>query len=161
MSKEKNPQMPDGTWAVSKEDKAMIVEFGRFLSKQVSDYANSKEGLPVRILAGALQYVMDVQMSKVKAISEHCNSNIITTDALISSYGLGDKIEEPFVDVDIVEPTKEEKIAALKAQISALEVTDEQKKEVEEASIAPSNVPVSDTAEDNIPSPYAADEPAV
>jgi hypothetical protein len=131
-------KLPEGTWSVSKEDKQKIVEMGRAVSEFVFDYIN-KNGFKtfhVKIAAGAFQYFMDVCGQKEKLIGE----DLVICQAVTENYKLGEFIQEPYAEVDIPEPTKEERIAYLKKELEVLETAPEVKKDedIENAMIAPS-----------------------
>lgn len=114
------PKLPEETWSINKEEKEIILDLGRELSKFIFDYAKRKE-LPtfhLKYVAGAYQYFMEVQRIKTNLLGE----DLLITQAAIEHFGLGDKVEEPFQEPDpMVIPTKEEQIAALKKQIEDLE----------------------------------------
>lgn len=151
---DQKPKLPDGTWAVTKEDKDAIVSFGRELTKFVFDYIakQNRETFHAKIIAGGFQYFMDIQAQKAKLVGD----DVLIAQAAMEKYGLGNKIDEPFVEVEIAEPTKEERIASLKAQLEILERPDEVDRtvdpasdpDVEDASIAPSDTPVAMKSEE-------------
>lgn len=148
----KNPQLPDGTWAVTKEDKEIIVDFGRKLSKFIFDYAKAaaKDGkFHTKIVAGGFQYFMDMQKQKAALVGD----DILIAQVALEQYNLGPKITEPFTDVEeIPEETKEEKIERLKKELAEAEAPEQTDNtdplpldepvsdpEVDDASIAPSS----------------------
>jgi hypothetical protein len=139
MPDKKNNKLPEGTWAVTKEDKEAIVKMGRELTKFVFDYINGlgAKTFHAKIVAGAFQYFMDVQQQKSKLIGD----DVVISQVITETYDLGKFVEEPFTEpAPVVIPTKEEKIAALKKEIEVLETPEvEEKKDtdVENASIAP------------------------
>lgn len=159
MAENKNgqPKLPEGTWAVTKEDKEHIVELGRELTAFILEYAKKQgETFHAKIVAGAFQYFMDVQAQKAKVVGDDI---LIAQDAM-ARFNLGDKISEPFTEIEVMVPTKEEQIEAHKKAIEELEKpeqkTEEVKadEEVENASIAPSPASTGGGVE----SPYKGEE---
>lgn len=136
---DKKPNLPDGTWAVTAEDKKEIVSFGRELSKFIFDYIAKlgKDKFHAKIVAGGFQYFMDIQAQKSKLIGD----DVVIAQETLEKYSLGNKIDEPFVDVEIVPESKEAKIERLKKEIEILEApeTPVADTEVEDASITPSS----------------------
>lgn len=137
------PKLPDGTWAVTKEDKEVIVDLGRALTKFILEYARSKGTMfHTKIVAGGFQYFMDLQNQKAKLIGD----DILITQAALEQYSLGNKIDEPFTEP---EPTPEE-IEALKKAAEVRPVDQEtmpiedivKDADVEGASLTPYTKPV-------------------
>ena len=147
MPRPPQPNLPDETWSVNKEEKDIILDFGRKFTKFVFDFAKEKGGktFHTKLVAGAFQYFMEIQRQKNKLIGD----DVLIAQETIERYGLGDKIEEPFQEPEpIVVPTKEEQIAELKKQIEDLEkpegpiapaIVD---KEVEDAMNSPEHRPI-------------------
>jgi hypothetical protein len=91
------PNLPDGTWAVTKEDKEAIVKLGRELTKFLLNYAQAQGPMfHTKIVAGGFQYFMDLQNQKAKLIGD----DILITQAALEQYSLGNKIDEPFTEVE-------------------------------------------------------------
>lgn len=90
------PKLPDGTWSVNKDEKKMIREFGRELTKFILDYAqkNSVAGhfFHTKIVAGGFQYFMEVQNQKAKLVGD----DVLVSQATIEKYGLNKLLAEPF-----------------------------------------------------------------
>lgn len=129
-----NPKLPDGTWAVNKEDKELIVDLGRELTKFILNYAKAKgETFHTKIVAGSFQYFMELQNQKAKLVGD----DVLITQAALEQYGLGNKIDEPFTEPEPA-PTPVAEVEKVAADDAAKKDAD-----VEDASIAPSNVPVS------------------
>lgn len=147
---QRKPALPEREWSITKEEKGKIVEFGRVLSKFIFEYAR-KEGADSgkfhsKIIAGGFQYFMDLATAKARAVSD---DYLIVEDTL-EKYGLGKGIDEPFTDSE-PEETVEMKRERLLRELDALPLGPQKKenkdvpvdKDVEDASIPPSDVPVS------------------
>ena len=88
--------LPDGTWAVSKEDKPKIRAFGRKLVEFIRQYAKEEGGgtFHTKLVAGGFQYFMDVQSQLSKLVGD----DLVLAAKVLTENALGDKIEEPFAD---------------------------------------------------------------
>jgi len=119
----KNPNLPEGQWSVTKEEKKVIIDFGRKLTKFVFDYANDNKSngrFHLKVVAGGFQYFMDLQKQKATVISDDL---IIVQDAM-SKHNISPELSEPFVEIEIPEETKEQKIARLKAELAQVETVE-------------------------------------
>lgn len=148
---QQKPKLPDQTWSITKEEKKKIVDLGRELTKFIFDYAKKSDGkFHVKIAVGACQYFTDLQRQKAELVGE----DLIASQDALERFQLGNMINEPFTEEDIVVPTKEELIAQKKAELAALEsapVTDPAPVDpeapigdvdVDDASITPESKPV-------------------
>lgn len=99
------PELPEGTYSVSKEDKEEIRKFGRELNKFIQDYArkNAKgPGMfPFKIIVGGLDYVVQIHQQRASVVrddylcslDEFENKNLF--DLLIEPFA-----EEPEIKVE-------------------------------------------------------------
>lgn len=109
MSQEKKPDLPEGTWAITKEDKKEIQKLGRALHKFLLEYAKTNpigdKFFPWKIITGAFDYFQQLQSQKVRLVGD----DILAVQDLLERYGLASVLQEPFTHVEEpVEPAKEE-----------------------------------------------------
>lgn len=96
--KHKNAPVPEGSWAITAEDKPKIREFGRALTSFVENYAKEKkETLEMKIIAGGFQYFVEVQTQLGRILSD----DFTLSRKVMAENGLGDKINEPFEDTPV------------------------------------------------------------
>lgn len=94
MSQKNNPEVPAGSWPITKEDKANIRELGRELNKFLQAHFSTAGTVHIKVLAGAFQYVMDLQAQKAKVIGD----DFIISQEVIVKYNLSGLVHEPFED---------------------------------------------------------------
>lgn len=123
--------MPNGSWPVTPADKADIVELGRLLHKTVLEFATKKGELHVKIMAGACQYLMDLQDQKKAALGD----DIFVAQKLLADTGLSEKIVEPFMGDEENKPV-EGGVAAEETAAAAETQAEEAKVEETEAAAA-------------------------
>lgn len=129
----RQPEIPEGQWAITKEDKIAILELGRELHKWLQAKFAGEGTKHIKIVAGSFQYVMDLQSAKAKAVGD----DFVIAQEAIGKFNLGDKINEPFAEV--LEPeeapeTKEQHRERLEKELKLLD----QEEEIEGASVPPS-----------------------
>ena len=130
-----NPQLPDQTWPITKDDKVQIQELGRKLNDFLHEHFKGKESVHLKIIAGGFQYIMGLQEQKIKLIGD----DFILTDKAAANFNLKDRIEEPFtVAPDEPEPTVEERKKFLQDELAKLDAETASTEEVADASPAPS-----------------------
>lgn len=105
--KKNSKQMPDGSWGITKEDKAQVLELGRLLNKVILDYGKEKGELHIKVVTGACQYVIDLHSEIQHALAD----DVVAAQGFLEQSGFGVKINEPFYDEPVVEkalaPAKE------------------------------------------------------
>ena len=97
--------LPEGSWAITKEDKKEIQKLGRELHKFFIAYAktNAINGkfFPWKIITGSMDYFQQLQGQKVRLVGD----DILAVQDLLERYELGSLLEEPFEHVEApVEP---------------------------------------------------------
>lgn len=108
MDNTQKPNLPDQTWAVTKEDKEKIVAFGRELHSFILGYANhhNESGkFHSKIIAGGFEYFFGLQKQKATLIGD----DILVSQDAMEKHGLGVFVAEPFVHVEEEVSTEEEK----------------------------------------------------
>lgn len=99
--------LPEGSWAITKEDKLEIQKFGRELHKFVLGYCKSNaihgKFFPWKIITGGFDYYQQLQSQKVKMAGD----DILITQDSIEKYSLGDLLEEPFTPSPEVEASED------------------------------------------------------
>lgn len=105
MSNQKKADLPEGSWAITKEDKKEIQKLGRELHKFFIQYAkaNAVNGkfFPWKIITGSMDYFQQLQGQKVRLVGD----DILAVQDLLERYELGSLLEEPFEHVEApVEP---------------------------------------------------------
>lgn len=107
MTTTKPKDLPEGSWAITKDDKLEIQKFGRELHKFILGYCktNAINGkfFPWKIVTGGFDYFQQLQSQKVKLQGD----DILVTQDMIEKFGLGEFLEEPFTPV-VEEPAPEE-----------------------------------------------------
>lgn len=142
--KPQNPELPEGTWAITEEDKALIQKFGRALSGFVLEYAktNGVDGkFHTKTIAGGFEYFMSLQKQKGQLIGD----DVLMSQDTMEKYNLGADMVEPFSPAPVVEETPEVTVPTSTGPGGA-EAVPGGDADVENASPAPSTVPVEDVA---------------
>lgn len=109
MSQEKKADLPEGTWAITKEDKKEIQKLGRELHKFLLEYAKANpigdKFFPWKVITGAFDYFQQLQSQKVRLVGD----DVLAVQDLLERYGLASALQEPFTHVEEpTEPAKEE-----------------------------------------------------
>lgn len=131
--RKQNPEMPNDTWPITRDDKVQIQELGRKLYEFLQKETAGKESVHIKIVVGAFNYIMDLQTQKTKLIGD----DFVLADKSVKVANLSDRIEEPFtVEPELPEPTIQERRAHLEAELASL-ADDEVAAEVADASPAP------------------------
>lgn len=147
------PELPEGTWPITKEDKVEIRKLGRALHKFLLDYAKANpingKFFPWKIIAGGFEYFQALQGQKAKLVHD----DILCVQDLLERFGLGEALEEPFqhVEPEEVPPTAPAETAPENAPAPSTPV--EANASVDSASPAPSApvTPAPIQSEDNAP----------
>ena len=96
--------LPEGSWAITKEDKKEIQKLGRELHKFFIQYAKtnaiSGKFFPWKIVTGSMDYFQQLQSQKVKLVGD----DILAVQDLVERYELGSFLEEPFTHVEAPTP---------------------------------------------------------
>lgn len=104
MLKGQPKNLPEGSWAITKEDKVEIQKFGRELHKFILGYCktNAINGkfFPWKIVTGGFDYFQQLQSQKVKLQGD----DLLVTQDMIEKFGLGEFLEEPFTHVEAPAP---------------------------------------------------------
>ena len=99
---ERNPQVPEGSWPITEADKTEIRQLGRDLHKWLLGHLSTEPSKHIKIIAGAFQYVMTLQVEKSKALGD----DFVVAQKAIEQFNLSGKIEEPFEPAPAPEPEK-------------------------------------------------------
>lgn len=146
--KPQQPNLPDGTWAIAKEDREKILKFGRELTAFINGYVekNSEGGrFHLRLIFAGFQYFGQIVDQRGKLMAD----DAVISQETMQKYGLGTEIVEPFLPIP--EPTEEEKAKFAEDVKKA--------NEIEDASITPDKEPADAKPAETLPAP--ADEGAV
>lgn len=100
---ERNPQIPEGSWPITEADKTEIRELGRDLHKWLLGHLSTESTKHIKIIAGAFQYVMTLQVEKSKALGD----DFVVAQKAIEQFNLSGKIEEPFEPAPAPAPAEE------------------------------------------------------
>lgn len=141
----KNPEMPNETWPITRDDKVVIQDLGRKLNEFLKKEFAGKESVHVKIVVGAFNYIMDLQTQKTRLIGD----DFVLADKSVKAANLSSRIEEPFtVEPELPEPTIQERRAHLEAELASL-ADEETATEVADASPAPQDgaVPTAEPAQ--------------
>jgi len=138
---QKKPELPEGTYAITKQDKEVIRNFGRELNKFIMDYARRNArgpGLfPIKIVFGGFDYFQQIHQQRARTVAD----DLLMTIDEFESKNLHDSIFEPFADEPEVEtPVDTPEVAA--------PVTEQDKVAEEVAEAIPSPVDLSRPEED-------------
>lgn len=122
-------QMPADTWPITRDDKIEMRDLGRKLTAFLQTYFGDRERVHIKIIAGAFNYVMDVQKQKANLIGD----DFALSNKFIKNNNLAEQVEEPYE----IEPkvTIDQKIEAAKAEFDKLVM---EKEGAEAASASPS-----------------------
>lgn len=124
------PQTPNDTWPITRDDKVEIQELGRKLQSFLQGEFKDRDQVHLKIVVGAFNYIMDLQTQKTKLIGD----DFIVAEKSVKAAKLEDRLEEPFtVEPEAPEPTLEEQIEAARQHLATLEG----QREVDNASPAP------------------------
>ena len=131
--RKQNPEMPNDTWPITRDDKVQIQELGRKLYEFLQKETAGKESVHIKIVVGAFNYIMDLQTQKTRLIGD----DFVLADKSVKAANLSGRIEEPFtVEPEVPEPTVAERRAHLEAELASL-ADEETAAEVADASPAP------------------------
>lgn len=130
---QKNKEMPNDTWPITRDNKVEIQALGRKLNEFLQKEFAGKESVHIKIVVGAFNYIMDLQTQKTKIIGD----DFVLADKSVKAANLSSRIEEPFtVEPEVPEPTVAERRADLEAELASL-ADEETATEVADASPAP------------------------
>lgn len=91
MSQEK-PQLPDGSYAITREDKLKIQAFGRKLHALVIQESKENPDFQVKIMYGGIDYLNEIITQKRKL----ANESLTLVQKMMEEGELHNKLEEPF-----------------------------------------------------------------
>lgn len=91
MSQEQ-PKMPEGTYAITREDKVKIQAFGRKLHAFVIQEVKENPDFNVKTMYGGIDYLNEIITQKRKLVNE----DLGIVFAAIEEKGLVSKLKEPF-----------------------------------------------------------------
>ena len=97
------PRLPEGQWTVTPEQRAEIQALGRKLHQWLMAQFSDRDSVHIKLVAGAFQYVMQLQKEKSEAIGD----DFMIAQKVIEQFGLSDRIEEPFAPMPTPEPPTE------------------------------------------------------
>lgn len=95
--------MPEGQWTVTPEERAEIQALGRKLSQWLMAQFSDRDSVHIKMVAGAFQYVMQLQKEKSTAIGD----DFLIAQKAIEEFGISDRVDEPFAPLPTPEPPTE------------------------------------------------------
>lgn len=98
------PELPEGTYAITPKDKEQIVALGRVLNGVLHEHFKTEERVHMKIVLGAFNYIVALQKEKQRVIGE----DFLLSQRAVEELNVSEEIEEPYTDIHPDAPEGEE-----------------------------------------------------